>query len=142
MALAAVNYRGVTRTARLTRVIVAVVLLALALTAWLPPPPRSPPLWRRAAGTGPRPWCGSVAPLPRWVPCSPSSPVSAAPAWPWPASVTAGHRRFPRALQVLGAAGCVALVATLPVSAVLSGLGVVAVGAGYRVVRLRNERRS
>lgn len=26
----------------------------------------------------------------------------------------AGHRRFPRALQVLGAAGCVTLVATLP----------------------------
>ena len=31
LGLAAVNYRGVTRTARLTRVIVAVVLLALAV---------------------------------------------------------------------------------------------------------------
>ena len=31
LALAAVNYRGVTRTARLTRVIVAVVLLALVV---------------------------------------------------------------------------------------------------------------
>jgi APA family basic amino acid/polyamine antiporter len=50
----------------------------------------------------------------------------------------AAHRRFPRALQVLGAAGCALLVATLPLTSVLAGLGVFAVGTGYRLVRLRS----
>ena len=49
----------------------------------------------------------------------------------------AGHRRFPRALQVLGALGCTALVLTLPLPAVLSGLGVLAAGLGLRAARLR-----
>jgi basic amino acid/polyamine antiporter, APA family len=48
----------------------------------------------------------------------------------------AERRRFPRWLQVLGAAGCVLLVATLPWQAVVAGLAVFAVGAGYRAVRL------
>jgi basic amino acid/polyamine antiporter, APA family len=48
----------------------------------------------------------------------------------------AEQRRFPRWLQVLGAAGCVLLVATLPWQAVVAGLAVFAVGAGYRAVRL------
>jgi len=48
----------------------------------------------------------------------------------------AEHRRFPRWLQVLGAAGCVLLVATLPGQAIVAGLAVFAVGAGYRAVRL------
>jgi basic amino acid/polyamine antiporter, APA family len=51
-----------------------------------------------------------------------------------------GHRRFPRALQVLGAAGCAVLVATLPLSSVVAGLAVFAVGVGYRLVRLRRAR--
>jgi basic amino acid/polyamine antiporter, APA family len=50
------------------------------------------------------------------------------------------HRRFPRWLQVLGAAGCVLLVATLPWQAVVAGLGVFAVGTGYRATRLRFSR--
>ena len=50
------------------------------------------------------------------------------------------HRRFPRWLQVLGAAGCVLLVATLPWQAVVAGLGVFAVGMGYRATRLRFSR--
>jgi basic amino acid/polyamine antiporter, APA family len=45
-------------------------------------------------------------------------------------------RRFPRWLQVLGAAGCLLLVATLPWQAVVAGLAVFAVGAGYRALRL------
>lgn len=49
----------------------------------------------------------------------------------------AGHRRFPRPLQTLGATGCAVLVLTLPVSSVLGGLGVFAVGGAYRVLRLR-----
>jgi basic amino acid/polyamine antiporter, APA family len=51
----------------------------------------------------------------------------------------AGHRRFPRPLQTLGATGCAVLVLTLPVSSVLSGLGVFALGAAYRVLRLRRD---
>jgi len=46
----------------------------------------------------------------------------------------AGQRRYPRALQVLGGLGCVVLVATLPTSAVLAGLAVLAVGVAYRLV--------
>jgi len=46
------------------------------------------------------------------------------------------QRRYPRALQVLGAVACTVLVATLPFSAVLVGLGVFVVGLAYRVVRL------
>lgn len=49
----------------------------------------------------------------------------------------AAYRRYPRALQILGAAGCTTLVATLPVSTVLIGLAVFAVGLAYRFVRLR-----
>lgn len=52
------------------------------------------------------------------------------------------HRRFPRALQVLGAAGCAVLVVTLPLTSVLSGLAVFAAGFGYRLVRLRRAARA
>jgi APA family basic amino acid/polyamine antiporter len=47
------------------------------------------------------------------------------------------ERRFPRALQVLGAAGCVLLVATLPLTAVVSGLVVLGVGVLLRLARVR-----
>ncbi|WP_219415464.1 APC family permease [Pseudonocardia nigra] len=53
----------------------------------------------------------------------------------------AEQRRFPRWLQVLGAAGCVLLVATLPWQAVVAGVGVFALGVGYRAVRLSVTRR-
>jgi len=46
-------------------------------------------------------------------------------------------RRFPRALQIVGALGCGVLVVTLPTTTVLTGLAVFAVGLGYRLVRLR-----
>ncbi|WP_102192418.1 APC family permease [Microbacterium aurantiacum] len=49
-------------------------------------------------------------------------------------------RRYPRALQVLGALGCLVLVNTLPVVASLVGTGVVLLGVGYRMVRLRLAR--
>jgi APA family basic amino acid/polyamine antiporter len=51
----------------------------------------------------------------------------------------AERRRFPRALQILGAAGCAILVATLPLTSVVAGLAVIAVGIGYRFIRLRRE---
>jgi APA family basic amino acid/polyamine antiporter len=52
----------------------------------------------------------------------------------------AERRRWPRALQVLGAVGCLVLVATLPWPAVLAGAAVFAVGVVYRSVRLRGSR--
>lgn len=46
-------------------------------------------------------------------------------------------RRFFRAVFVVGGVGCLALVATLPLGSILGGLVVIAVGCGYRLVRLR-----
>jgi len=50
------------------------------------------------------------------------------------------HRRFPRPLQVLGSIGCALLVLTLPVSSVISGLGVFALGVAYRLWHVRRHR--
>jgi APA family basic amino acid/polyamine antiporter len=52
----------------------------------------------------------------------------------------AGRRRWPRALQVAGVAGCLLLVATLPWPAVAVGAAVFAIGALYRAARLRLSR--
>ena len=49
------------------------------------------------------------------------------------------HRRFPRALQALGTLGCVALVVTLPVTAVVAGVAVLAVGIAVRLLRTRRQ---
>lgn len=51
----------------------------------------------------------------------------------------AEQRRFPRWLQVVGAVGCVVLVVTLPLSAVIAGVAVFAIGVLYRVWRLRRR---
>ena len=48
-------------------------------------------------------------------------------------------RRFPMYLQVLGAAACVVLAAALPHEAVVIGLAMFAVGALYRLARLRRR---
>jgi APA family basic amino acid/polyamine antiporter len=50
------------------------------------------------------------------------------------------QRRFPRWLQVLGACGCLVLAATLPLTSVLSGVAVVAVGLLVRLARRRSRR--
>lgn len=50
------------------------------------------------------------------------------------------HRRYPRTLAIAGAIGCLVLVATLPVGAIVAGVVVLAVGLGYRLVRLRVAR--
>jgi len=50
------------------------------------------------------------------------------------------HRRYPKAIQVLGGLACLILVGTLPWPAVVVGLGVFAVGGGYRLIRLRLSR--
>lgn len=49
------------------------------------------------------------------------------------------HRRYPRAMQALGALGYVVLAALLPIGSVLGGLAVLAVGVGYRVVVRRSR---
>jgi len=48
-------------------------------------------------------------------------------------------RRFPRRLQLVGCAGCLVLVATLPWPSVVAGLVVFVIGIGVRVVRLRRR---
>src|SRR5690606_2919558 len=50
-------------------------------------------------------------------------------------------RRYPQALQVIGALGCIVLVSTLPVLASGIGAAVVLVGLAYRAVRLRVSAR-
>jgi APA family basic amino acid/polyamine antiporter len=52
----------------------------------------------------------------------------------------AGHRRWPKGLQVAGAAGCVVLAATLPWQSVVLGVLVLAAGVLFRAVRLRRPR--
>ncbi|WP_370057346.1 APC family permease [Leifsonia sp. EB41] len=50
------------------------------------------------------------------------------------------NRRYPRALTVAGAVGCLVLVVTLPVASIVAGVLVLAVGVVYRAVRLRVAR--
>jgi APA family basic amino acid/polyamine antiporter len=50
-----------------------------------------------------------------------------------------GHRRAPKWLQVLGVVGCVVLVASLPLPAIIAGIAVFAVGLGGRLL-LRRTR--
>lgn len=54
----------------------------------------------------------------------------------------AEDRRWPRALSVLGAAGCALLVATLPLPSVVAGLTMFAVGLGGRLALRRPRRRA
>jgi basic amino acid/polyamine antiporter, APA family len=50
------------------------------------------------------------------------------------------RRRFPRILQLIGVAGCGTLMLTLPLSAVLGGTLVFAVGIIYRAIRVHSRR--
>ena len=52
------------------------------------------------------------------------------------------ENRYPRALFVVGAAGCVILVATLPIASIIGGLIVVAAGVAFRFVRIHIVSRS
>lgn len=49
-------------------------------------------------------------------------------------------RRFPLALQVIGAIGCLVLAVTLPWQSVVAGVIVVAIGVAYRAIRLQVGR--
>jgi APA family basic amino acid/polyamine antiporter len=55
---------------------------------------------------------------------------------------TSDRRRFPRTLQIIGIAGCGTLVLTLPLSAVLGGTAVFAVGIVYRAIRVKIKPKS
>ena len=46
-------------------------------------------------------------------------------------------RRYPRFLQLLGGAACIALLATLPLASILAGLAMFGLGIAYRALRLR-----
>lgn len=61
--------------------------------------------------------------------------IANASAWTQPAE----HRRWPRALNLLGLIGCVTLVATLPVESVAVGAAVLAVGVAGRFLILRRR---
>ncbi|WP_210505250.1 APC family permease [Naasia sp. SYSU D00057] len=54
---------------------------------------------------------------------------------------TGGARRYPRVLQVIGAAGCVLLALTVPPAGLAAGAAVLLVGVGCRAVRLRRGLR-
>jgi APA family basic amino acid/polyamine antiporter len=54
---------------------------------------------------------------------------------------TPPDRRYPRLVQITGAVLCLVLVATLPPSAIVGGLAVLALGVGYRLIRLARQRR-
>lgn len=47
------------------------------------------------------------------------------------------QRRYPKALQILGAFGCLILVVTLPPESIIVGLVVLVIGILYRLIRLR-----
>ena len=51
------------------------------------------------------------------------------------------ENRYPRALFVIGAVGCVALVATLPVASIIGGVIVLLAGVAYRAIRLHRLSR-
>ncbi|GAA4723279.1 amino acid permease [Isoptericola chiayiensis] len=61
--------------------------------------------------------------------------VANAAAW----TQTGTDRLYPRALQAFGLVACLVLVVTLPLGAVLTGLGMFAVGILVRTVRLRRD---
>jgi APA family basic amino acid/polyamine antiporter len=52
---------------------------------------------------------------------------------------TSSKRRYPRLLQLIGAAGCLVLVATLPLSAIAVGVIVLALGVLYRLLSRRRS---
>ena len=54
---------------------------------------------------------------------------------------TPPDRRYPRLVQIVGAVLCLVLVVTLPPSAIVGGLAVLALGVGYRLIRLARQRR-
>ena len=56
------------------------------------------------------------------------------------ATQDAAHRRFPRAVQVVGAIGCIALLVTLPPVSIIGGCVVVLIGVVYRMLRTRGGR--
>ena len=63
--------------------------------------------------------------------------VTNAAAW----TLHGNERRWPRALSGLGFVGCLTLAVTLPLSSVVAGAGLLALGASTYVVLQRGRRR-
>ena len=79
LALGATNYRGITRTARLSRVLVAITLASLAailIGTWLAPGPLQPLTWS-VPGAGPTACCRRPACCSSPSPATPASRPSA-----------------------------------------------------------------
>jgi APA family basic amino acid/polyamine antiporter len=57
------------------------------------------------------------------------------------AALRQDEKRYPRALFVVGALGCVTLVVTLPLGAIIGGIVVILVGVAYRAIRLHTLSR-
>ena len=55
------------------------------------------------------------------------------------ATQTGSDRRYPMAVHVVGAIGCVVLAGSLPVASVVAGIAVAAVGGLYRLVVRRGS---
>lgn len=55
---------------------------------------------------------------------------------------SAPYRRYPKAVQLLGAVVCIALVATLPPVSILGGLAVLAAGVAYRALWTRRNAKN
>ena len=53
-----------------------------------------------------------------------------------------GQRRFPRLLSLAGLVGCLGLAFSLAIPEIAAGLGILAVGLGYRAVRLAKSDRT
>ena len=53
---------------------------------------------------------------------------------------TQGNRRYPKVLQIVGALGCLILVATLPPTSISIGVGVFVIGILGRLIILRRRR--
>ena len=128
-----VNYRGITRTARLTRVIVTGVVAALAVAiaaSWIGADAaashlrlkprhsvRRAPVGRAAVRRGTTLAMARHGDLLRWL---------------------TQDLEHPRPLQVAGVLGCGALALTVPAESLVGGVVVLAAGSGYRLWRLRH----
>lgn len=134
IAVAAVNLRGVHRTAQATRVILALVLgaLAAALAGMLLGGEASVDRLDFGSSSGPY---GILQAAGLFFFVLAYYAVANA------SALTLGEsqRLWPRPIAALGLAGCVVLAVTLPVAAALAGAAVLAAGAAFWLLALRGR---
>jgi APA family basic amino acid/polyamine antiporter len=138
LALVSLNYRGVTKTAATTRVLVSLTLTALAVLvvgiALAPQTDSSHFDSWSALGSGGGYGILQSAGLLFFAFAGYARIATAA------ASQPATQRRWPRPLNVVGVLGCLLLVAALPTASVLAGLAMFALGTMGRLIVLRRRR--